>query len=333
MRQKSALRSASGRFRLRPGLRRMRARLQRGSFDPCRLSPAPPCGVLDAASGSRRDGLAASRDSRERSRLRLLRGLSSRPQNGSRRRKRPGFRRTLSFGDGGMGRVRSPLPRPLPGGRPSWSRADERSLENRVLLAWAAYALAISIPVFIAPEPLYYFRRLFFVYPLAPISRGGRRSHDDIVFSSRRRSCSPAGVSIASRTSSCPSSSPTPAAWRSLPHEGFLATTKSELPTGKRSPARVARFSSQCIHHSRRSRRGEISLRSDCGAEALPSRARSPSGRGSCNRAPGVDRSKARSRSLSHEEEEEPPPGGGAARFGRPCRARASATRRREGSE
>ncbi len=41
--------------------------------------------------------------------------------------------------------------------------------ENRVLLAWAAYALAISIPVFIAPEPLYYFRRLFFVYPLAAI--------------------------------------------------------------------------------------------------------------------------------------------------------------------
>jgi hypothetical protein len=42
-------------------------------------------------------------------------------------------------------------------------------LENRVLLAWTAYALAISIPVFLAPEPLYYFRRLFFVYPLVPI--------------------------------------------------------------------------------------------------------------------------------------------------------------------
>ncbi len=42
-------------------------------------------------------------------------------------------------------------------------------LESRVLLAWAAYAPAISIPVFLAPEPLYYFRRLFFVYPLAPI--------------------------------------------------------------------------------------------------------------------------------------------------------------------
>ncbi len=41
--------------------------------------------------------------------------------------------------------------------------------ESRVLLAWAAYAPAISIPVFLAPEPLYYFRRLFFVYPLAPI--------------------------------------------------------------------------------------------------------------------------------------------------------------------
>jgi hypothetical protein len=42
-------------------------------------------------------------------------------------------------------------------------------LEGRVLLAWAAYAPAISIPVLLAPEPLYYFRRLFFVYPLAPI--------------------------------------------------------------------------------------------------------------------------------------------------------------------
>ena len=42
-------------------------------------------------------------------------------------------------------------------------------LESRVLLAWAAYAPAISIPVLLAPEPLYYFRRLFFVYPLAPI--------------------------------------------------------------------------------------------------------------------------------------------------------------------
>lgn len=42
-------------------------------------------------------------------------------------------------------------------------------LENRVLLAWAAYAFAISIPVLVAPEPLYYFRRLLFVAPLAPI--------------------------------------------------------------------------------------------------------------------------------------------------------------------
>jgi hypothetical protein len=41
--------------------------------------------------------------------------------------------------------------------------------ESRVLLAWAAYAPAISIPVFLAPEPLYYFRRLFFVYALAPV--------------------------------------------------------------------------------------------------------------------------------------------------------------------
>jgi len=42
-------------------------------------------------------------------------------------------------------------------------------LESRVVLAWAAYAPAISIPVFLAPEPLYYFRRLLFVYPLAPL--------------------------------------------------------------------------------------------------------------------------------------------------------------------
>ena len=42
-------------------------------------------------------------------------------------------------------------------------------LESRVLLAWAAYAPAISIPVLLAPEPLYYFRRLFFAYPLGPI--------------------------------------------------------------------------------------------------------------------------------------------------------------------
>ncbi len=42
-------------------------------------------------------------------------------------------------------------------------------LESRVLLAWAAYAPAVSIPVLLAPEPLYYFRRLFFAYPLAPI--------------------------------------------------------------------------------------------------------------------------------------------------------------------
>jgi hypothetical protein len=51
------------------------------------------------------------------------------------------------------------------------ARRRER-LESRVLLAWAAYAPAISIPVFLAPEPLYYFRRLFFVYPLAPILSG-----------------------------------------------------------------------------------------------------------------------------------------------------------------
>jgi hypothetical protein len=48
------------------------------------------------------------------------------------------------------------------------SRRRER-LESRVLLAWTAYAPAISIPVLLAPEPLYYFRRLFFIYPLAPI--------------------------------------------------------------------------------------------------------------------------------------------------------------------
>jgi hypothetical protein len=42
-------------------------------------------------------------------------------------------------------------------------------LESRVLLSWAAYAPAISLPVLLAPEPLYYFRRLFFVYPLAPV--------------------------------------------------------------------------------------------------------------------------------------------------------------------
>ena len=47
-------------------------------------------------------------------------------------------------------------------------RRRER-LESRALLAWTAYAPAISIPVLLAPEPLYYFRRLFFVYPLAPI--------------------------------------------------------------------------------------------------------------------------------------------------------------------
>jgi hypothetical protein len=41
--------------------------------------------------------------------------------------------------------------------------------ESRTILAWTAYAPAISIPVLLAPEPLYYFRRLFFVYPLAPI--------------------------------------------------------------------------------------------------------------------------------------------------------------------
>ncbi len=46
---------------------------------------------------------------------------------------------------------------------------NRERLENRVLLAWAGYAFAISIPVFVAPEPLYYFRRLLFVYALAPI--------------------------------------------------------------------------------------------------------------------------------------------------------------------
>jgi hypothetical protein len=43
------------------------------------------------------------------------------------------------------------------------------TIENRIVLAWTAYAFAISIPVFVAPEPLYYFRRLLFVYPLASI--------------------------------------------------------------------------------------------------------------------------------------------------------------------
>lgn len=61
-----------------------------------------------------------------------------------------------------------------------WLTVKRRNAESRVLLAWAAYAPAISIPVFLAPEPLYYFRRLFFVYPLAAIlaalalSRGKR---------------------------------------------------------------------------------------------------------------------------------------------------------------
>jgi hypothetical protein len=46
---------------------------------------------------------------------------------------------------------------------------QREKLENRVLLAWALYSFAISLPVLLAPEPLYYFRRLFFVYPLGPI--------------------------------------------------------------------------------------------------------------------------------------------------------------------
>lgn len=51
-----------------------------------------------------------------------------------------------------------------------WIAVKRRgAVESRVLLAWAAYAPAISIPVFLAPEPLYYFRRLFFAYPLAPV--------------------------------------------------------------------------------------------------------------------------------------------------------------------
>lgn len=46
---------------------------------------------------------------------------------------------------------------------------------------------------------------------------------------------------------------------------GFRATTKSELPTGKRIPARMARFSIQFIHHRRESTTGGIILRSDSG--------------------------------------------------------------------
>jgi hypothetical protein len=48
-------------------------------------------------------------------------------------------------------------------------RREGREPRGRVLLAWAAFAVAVSIPVFFAPDPLYYFRRLFFVYPLGPI--------------------------------------------------------------------------------------------------------------------------------------------------------------------
>ena len=59
-----------------------------------------------------------------------------------------------------------------------WRRRDR--LESRTLLAWAAYVPAISLPVLLAPEPLYYFRRLFFAEPLAPILTAvvvSRRKH------------------------------------------------------------------------------------------------------------------------------------------------------------
>ncbi len=46
---------------------------------------------------------------------------------------------------------------------------QREKLGSRVLLVWAAYSVAISLPVLLAPEPLYYFRRLFFVYPLGPV--------------------------------------------------------------------------------------------------------------------------------------------------------------------
>jgi hypothetical protein len=40
---------------------------------------------------------------------------------------------------------------------------------GRVLASWLLFLPAISIPVFLFPEPLYYFRRLFFALPLAPL--------------------------------------------------------------------------------------------------------------------------------------------------------------------
>jgi hypothetical protein len=48
--------------------------------------------------------------------------------------------------------------------RRSWARP-----EGRLTLAWAAFVVPISLVVLAAPEPLYYFRRLMFVYPLGPI--------------------------------------------------------------------------------------------------------------------------------------------------------------------
>ncbi len=40
---------------------------------------------------------------------------------------------------------------------------------GRVITAWLLFIPAISIPVFLFPEPLYYFRRLFFALPLATL--------------------------------------------------------------------------------------------------------------------------------------------------------------------
>ncbi len=45
--------------------------------------------------------------------------------------------------------------------RDQWSRP-----QSRVVAAWAAYCVAISIPVLILPEPLAYVRRLYFAFPL-----------------------------------------------------------------------------------------------------------------------------------------------------------------------
>lgn len=41
--------------------------------------------------------------------------------------------------------------------------------EGRIVIAWASFTFFISLVVFAAPEPLYYFRRWMFVYPLAPV--------------------------------------------------------------------------------------------------------------------------------------------------------------------